>query len=922
MSQRLAAQWRSISLLSKPRAGLARYGALHWSRALPAENDGLAETHLKEIMTDLDEVRALFARVNGSHPMSAADDEYCRRLFALVPDDDPDYSWGRIHELMVARELPLPTYVLSDGTPMVHPDYLGLLRQAGGPDRLRDWFLAQWSAPHEEAANEAWTAYLDGQYSSLYTVTPRTIQLKDHLMEEVEELATELRELAARPGPPSDRDPAGTVAQLRSAIDTLDTLLPPFTGYDRLRFGGQTPREKWIEEVRATHLGSDDAYRMRISLNVLNHLGINLYSNLPAVLSEAVANAWDADATRVDVDIDPDNDVVTVCDNGIGMTRREINDRYLNVGYRRRDDKRNPASGVTMRGRPVMGRKGIGKLSLFSITKTIEVQSVARRPIGDTKAPLQRSALVLDLDDILERIKDQEITTYRPDEVEPDDSVDAPGTQLRLTRPRKDLRRTAAHLRRRLARRFSMVGDTFEIYVNGDRITTEDRDLAKRCRYLWVYGPADYRDELKALVPKAERIREHDGLTRGGRQIRGWIGSATTSTDLKPEDEQDESLNRIAVLVRGKLAQEDVLEAVAQGGVFSKFLSGEIHADFLDEDEQDDIATSSRQGIVEDDTRFLDFKAFLNERIPSIGTDWNNFREKDGANDARKLVPAIEQWLNGFKGDTKKHATRFIGRVNSVAADDSQRRQLLSSAVIAFERLWRRDRLSEIQGTDDANLPALIEAFKSIDDVEAAMYYDIVQQRLDIIRKFEDLTDQDALESVLRDYLFDHLWLLDPGWDRATESHMETTIAKLIQDGKVKDRVDIKYRTTGAAHVIVELKRADRPVSTLELATQTEKYRPKVVTALRQAHGDDVDVQVVCVVGKDLTDWKNDGGREKSREALRAYSTRVVMYQELVENAKQSYDEYLRANREVGTIRDVLSAMEDQLTKSTGQVES
>ena len=40
----------------------------------------------------------------------------------------------------------------------------------------------------------------------------------------------------------------------------------------------------------------DNKFIMSLSLNVLNHLGINLYSNIPAVLSEIVANSWDADA--------------------------------------------------------------------------------------------------------------------------------------------------------------------------------------------------------------------------------------------------------------------------------------------------------------------------------------------------------------------------------------------------------------------------------------------------------------------------------------------------------------------------------------------------------------------------------------------------------------------------------------------------
>ena len=49
---------------------------------------------------------------------------------------------------------------------------------------------------------------------------------------------------------------------------------------------------------------SASRYLMRLSLNVLNHVGLYLYSNTPAVLAEAIANAWDADATEVHIDLD------------------------------------------------------------------------------------------------------------------------------------------------------------------------------------------------------------------------------------------------------------------------------------------------------------------------------------------------------------------------------------------------------------------------------------------------------------------------------------------------------------------------------------------------------------------------------------------------------------------------------------------
>ena len=58
-------------------------------------------------------------------------------------------------------------------------------------------------------------------------------------------------------------------------------------------------------------------YKMSINLQVLNHLGLNLYSNTSAVLSEVVANAWDADATQVDIKIS--GDTITITDNGNGM---------------------------------------------------------------------------------------------------------------------------------------------------------------------------------------------------------------------------------------------------------------------------------------------------------------------------------------------------------------------------------------------------------------------------------------------------------------------------------------------------------------------------------------------------------------------------------------------------------------------------
>lgn len=76
-------------------------------------------------------------------------------------------------------------------------------------------------------------------------------------------------------------------------------------------------------------------YALHIDLNVLNHLGLNLYSNVPAVLSEIVANAWDAEARRVYVSIEKgENKRIIIKDNGCGMDDHDcvkISDCWLST---------------------------------------------------------------------------------------------------------------------------------------------------------------------------------------------------------------------------------------------------------------------------------------------------------------------------------------------------------------------------------------------------------------------------------------------------------------------------------------------------------------------------------------------------------------------------------------------------------------
>ena len=48
--------------------------------------------------------------------------------------------------------------------------------------------------------------------------------------------------------------------------------------------------------------------KMKFDISTIKHLGVNLYSTLPPILSELIANAWDADATEVTIYLNDQNE--------------------------------------------------------------------------------------------------------------------------------------------------------------------------------------------------------------------------------------------------------------------------------------------------------------------------------------------------------------------------------------------------------------------------------------------------------------------------------------------------------------------------------------------------------------------------------------------------------------------------------------
>ena len=653
-------------------------------------------------------------------------------------------------------------------------------------------------------------------------------------------------------------------------------------------------------------------YRMTLSLNVLKHLGLGLYSNVPAVLSEVVANAWDADATNVVINIDPQGDRITIEDDGHGMSVIDTNQKYLYVGYERRktpDGARTPKLN-----RPVMGRKGIGKLSLLSIAKTVEVHSVRAG---------ERHGLRMDAGKIEQAIQNGEENQYNPDPIDPSDVQLTVGTKIILTNLKRRLYRSSAALRRRLARRFSIIGPDhdFEITLDSKLITIEDREYYDKLQYIWTYGPIGKQAELvSGNMQNSKSLTETITIANPPVQIDGWIGTAAEAGQLKDSDTK-ESINKIVIMVRGKLAQEDILEEFGEAGIYSKYIIGEIHADFLDKDNADDIATTSRQRIIEDDERYQTLKAKLQEDLKTIQNEWTELRIQGGPKLA-VMIPQIGAWYNQLMPHHKISARRLFGRINQLTIDDpTDKRQLFISGILAFESLRLRSLLHRLDEVSVENLAALEEVFIQLDDLEASAYYQIARDRLEVISKLSNLVDENAKERAMQEHLYKHLWLLDPSWERAThtkrmESRIYIALSEIydsLTETQKNARIDIYYATTGNKHVIIELKRAGLVIDSTDLHAQIAAYFGAAQTVLQSSGRSNEPLEIVCVVGRRLKGWDDTSdGEHRSRQALNAWNARVVMYDELIENALQAYQDYVERATEAGRVYNLITSIETE----------
>lgn len=420
----------------------------------------------------------------------------------------------------------------------------------------------------------------------------------------------------------------------------------------------------------------DEQFRFDFSLSVLNHLGRNLYRNFITVLGEAISNAWDADANNVWIDVDLENSTLVIKDDGLGMTADDFQNKFLKVGYSKRDDFGSKSS----KRRPFIGRKGIGKLALLSCADVATIATKTSKT-GYTGGQIDNKQLDQAID------KDKTSQEYILNNLDTDIFQSylknhEHGTILYFTGLKDGISNTVEYLRKAIALyfRFSLVDDSFKVYLNNKEITYKDlKELGDNTQFLWelnLDNKDPYIDELRSSVLEQTKLLQLPGVS-------GFIATVTKPSHLKIFGTGGEKVG-VDLFVNGRLRESNVLKHIPSAQLPENYVYGQIHYDALDDGTSNDRFTSSREGILADDELFKEMLRLLNGLLVDkngIYDQWDAWRLKhkqDGndENTARKSkrdrasAKLLNETINDFKDSTPEATQTKIDQwYGSIAAD-------------------------------------------------------------------------------------------------------------------------------------------------------------------------------------------------------------------------------------------------------------
>lgn len=387
--------------------------------------------------------------------------------------------------------------------------------------------------------------------------------------------------------------------------------------------------------------------RMTFDPNTIQHLGIKMYSNLPAAIAELVANAYDACSPDVKIKLydDGKDKQIVIEDSGTGMTFDELNKQFLIIGRNRRDE----GMKETQCERIASGKKGLGKLALFGIGGQVDIETTK---VGEETA----TKLSLVWEDLKNWNRETQGPDYKPFFEVSKCDAETQGTTISISALKRKSEITDVYVQGvavSLSKLFNFLDDNFKVTISlNDResipVTNELRYENTERQFVWQFP--EYGANL-------------DVEYENKNTISGEIFST-------PKPLPNKKQTGITLFAHGRRVNEPEFFGHLESSNFFSYATGWLNVDFVD-DYDEELISTDRKSIDWEHEDMVTLRTFLKTVVSKIHSDWRAGRKKE---DKEKLGADSginkDRWLATLPPDKAKTIDEAL---EEVADPDSKR---------------------------------------------------------------------------------------------------------------------------------------------------------------------------------------------------------------------------------------------------------
>lgn len=461
--------------------------------------------------------------------------------------------------------------------------------------------------------------------------------------------------------------------------------------------------------------------QMRFAPNTIEHLGVRMYSTLPPVIAELIANSYDADATNVEIYLNDINDKeIIVRDNGHGMSFDEINEKFLIIGRNRRVKNE---TDISPKGRKIIGKKGLGKLSFFGISHEIEICTVKDK---------KENIFVMNWDQIT-KTEDNEngIENYEPKILSFNKNVEKEnGTNIILRKIQRKSDFNASDLADNISRYFIIEKDfNIEIIYNNKTpiiINNERKYLILSAQVKW-----DIPEDIEIISDYKHK-----------NDIVGHL--LTTEKPISPST----NMRGITLFSRKKLVNLPEYFSDSTSSHFFNYLTGWLEVDFIDELDEDVIGTN-RQSLNWDHPEIEKLRIYLQNILRFLERDWrkkrNEIRKDILDKELKKKGITVREWQKNVPNEINKSLTPIL---EAVIGKSEFSNEVISGTIQYLKKILPPYTFYHYQNLHKVLSKEVFEYYKK-EDYYGAVFEGMKRYIQEVKRKTKSpLTDRALLENI------------------------------------------------------------------------------------------------------------------------------------------------------------------------------